>query len=107
VERGLAAFDAEVLKVGKRRFAYDRLAAMLQRTGAGRERARGLLAARLRGQDRAVLFHVRQARRLLAGSVDEAKATISALPPAAGGCLSYEFLPVRPLKPLGLLILEK
>jgi hypothetical protein len=39
--------------------------------------------------------------------VDEAKATISALPPAAGGFLSYEFLPVRPLKPLGLLILEK
>lgn len=40
-------------------------------------------------------------------SPHEAKATISELPPAGGGFLSYEFLPVGPLKPLGLLILEK
>jgi hypothetical protein len=42
-----------------------------------------------------------------AASVDEAKATISALPLAAGGFLSYEFLPVGPLKPLGMLIQGK
>jgi hypothetical protein len=39
--------------------------------------------------------------------VDEAKATIGALPLAAGGFLSYEFLPVGPLKPLGMLIQGK
>jgi hypothetical protein len=37
-------------------------------------------------------------------SVDEAKAAVDALPLAAGGFLNYEFLPVGPLKPLGLLI---
>ena len=41
------------------------------------------------------------------GSVDEAKATVDALPLAAGGFLNYEFLPVGPLKPLGLLIQGK
>ena len=40
-------------------------------------------------------------------SVDEAKATVGSLPLAAGGFLSYEFLPVGPLKPLGLLIQGK
>jgi len=39
--------------------------------------------------------------------VDEAKATISAPPLAAGGFLSYEFRPVGPLKPLGMLIQGK
>jgi hypothetical protein len=42
-----------------------------------------------------------------AESLAEAKATISALPLAAGGFLSYEFLPVGPLKPLGMLIQGK
>ena len=42
-----------------------------------------------------------------AASVEEAKATIGALPLAAGGFLSYEFLPVGPLKPLGMLIQGK
>jgi hypothetical protein len=42
-----------------------------------------------------------------AASVDEAKATIGALPLAAGGFLAYEFLPVGPLKPLGMLIQGK
>jgi hypothetical protein len=42
-----------------------------------------------------------------AASLDEAKATISALPLAAGGFLAYEFLPVGPLKPLGMLIQGK
>ena len=42
-----------------------------------------------------------------AASVDEANATISALSLAAGGFLSHEFLPGRPLKPLGLLIQGK
>ena len=42
-----------------------------------------------------------------AASLDEAKATISALLLAAGGFLAYEFLPVGPLKPLGLLIQGK
>lgn len=42
-----------------------------------------------------------------AESVDEAKAAIGSLPLAAGGFLSYEFLPVGPLKPLSLLIQGK
>ncbi|QPF90366.1 muconolactone Delta-isomerase family protein [Bradyrhizobium commune] len=37
-------------------------------------------------------------------SVDEAKATINALPLAAGGFLAFEMIPVGPLKPLGLLL---
>jgi len=40
-------------------------------------------------------------------SVEEARSTIDALPLAAGGFLAYEFLPVGPLKPLGLLIQGK
>ena len=42
-----------------------------------------------------------------AESVDQAKATIQALPPAANGFLGFEFIPVGPLKPLGLLIQGK
>jgi hypothetical protein len=42
-----------------------------------------------------------------ADSVDQAKATINALPLAAGGILTYEMIPVGPLKPLGLLIQGK
>ena len=34
-------------------------------------------------------------------SVDQAKATIQALPLAANGFLRFEFIPVGPLKPLG------
>ena len=37
-------------------------------------------------------------------SVEQAKATIGALPLAAGGHLAFEMIPVGPLKPLGLLI---
>ena len=37
-------------------------------------------------------------------SLDEAKATIGALPLAADGILKFEFIPVGPLMPLGLLI---
>lgn len=37
-------------------------------------------------------------------SVGEAKATVDAMPLAANGFLNFEFLPVGPLKPLGLLI---
>lgn len=40
-------------------------------------------------------------------SVDQAKATVNALPLAAGGILTYEMIPVGPLKPLGLLIQGK
>lgn len=40
-------------------------------------------------------------------SVEEAKATVGALPLTAGGFLDYDFLPVGPLKPLGLLIQGK
>ena len=40
-------------------------------------------------------------------SVDQAKATIQALPLAANGFLGFEFIPVGPLKPLGLLIQGK
>jgi hypothetical protein len=39
-----------------------------------------------------------------ADSVDQAKATVNALPLAAGGFLTFEMIPVGPLKPLGLLI---
>ena len=70
MEQGLGPLDAEVLKVGERRFAQDRLAATLQGAGAGRDCA-------------------------------------GALPLAAGGFLAYEFLPVGPLKPLGMLIQGK
>lgn len=37
-------------------------------------------------------------------SVAQAEATIHALPLAANGFLGFEFIPVGPLKPLGLLI---
>ena len=37
-------------------------------------------------------------------SVDQAKATIQALPLAANGFLEFDFIPVGPLRPLGLLI---
>jgi hypothetical protein len=37
-------------------------------------------------------------------SVEAAKAAVNTLPLAAGGFLSFEFLAVGPLKPLGLLI---
>jgi len=40
-------------------------------------------------------------------SVEHAKATINALPLAAGGILAFEMIPVGPLKPLGLLIQGK
>jgi hypothetical protein len=39
-----------------------------------------------------------------AESVDQAKAIIGALPLAAGGFLTFEMIPVGPLKPLGLLL---
>ncbi len=37
-------------------------------------------------------------------TVEQAKSTIHALPLAAGGILGFEFIPVGPLKPLGLLL---
>ena len=40
-------------------------------------------------------------------SVDQAHATIQSLPLAAKGFLQFEFIPVGPLKPLGLLIQGK
>jgi hypothetical protein len=40
-------------------------------------------------------------------SVEQAKATVDALPLAAAGFLAYEFIPVGPLKPLGILIQGK
>jgi hypothetical protein len=40
-------------------------------------------------------------------SVEEAKAAVHELPLAAGGFLGFEFIPVGPLKPLGLLIQGK
>lgn len=40
-------------------------------------------------------------------SLDQAKATILALPLAANGLLGFDFIPVGPLKPLGLLIQGK
>ena len=40
-------------------------------------------------------------------SVDEAKALINALPLAGNGVLAFEFIPVGPLTPLGMLIQGK
>jgi hypothetical protein len=40
-------------------------------------------------------------------SVEQAKATLDGLPLVADGLMSYEFLPVGPLMPLGLLIQNK
>lgn len=40
-------------------------------------------------------------------SVEQAKATVNALPLAARGHLAFEMIPVGPLKPLGLLIQGK
>ena len=37
-------------------------------------------------------------------SVEEAKSSIDALPLAANGYLAFEYIPVGPLKPLGVLI---
>lgn len=42
-----------------------------------------------------------------AESVDEARAKVDKLPLVVGGFASYEFLPLGPLKPLGLLIQGK
>lgn len=39
-----------------------------------------------------------------AASVEEARSIIGALPLAVNGYLAYEYIPVGPLKPLGLLI---
>ena len=41
---------------------------------------------------------------LNAASVEEARSIIEALPLAANGYLVFEYIPVGPLKPLGLLI---
>jgi hypothetical protein len=38
------------------------------------------------------------------GSVDEARATVDAMPLASGGFLDFEFLQIGPLAPLGLLL---
>lgn len=40
-------------------------------------------------------------------SVEEAKTTLNALPLVADGLMTYEYLPVTPLMPLGLLIQPK
>ena len=40
-------------------------------------------------------------------SVEQAKATLDALPLVADGLMTYELLPVGPLAPLGLLIQKK
>ena len=40
-------------------------------------------------------------------SVEQAKTTINTLPLASGGFLAFDFIPVGPLKPLGLLIQGK
>jgi hypothetical protein len=40
-------------------------------------------------------------------SVEQAKAAMHALPLATGGFVTYEFMPVGPLAPLGLLIQGK
>ncbi|WP_233833766.1 hypothetical protein [Paraburkholderia sp. ZP32-5] len=40
-------------------------------------------------------------------SVEQAKATLNALPLVADGLMTYEFLPVGPLAPLGMLIANK
>lgn len=42
-----------------------------------------------------------------AESVEEARATVDAMPLVAGGLAKYQFLPVGPLVPLGLLIQGK
>jgi hypothetical protein len=42
-----------------------------------------------------------------AESVDEAKAIVGEMPLAAAGILDFEFLPVGPLKPLGMLLQGK
>jgi hypothetical protein len=39
-----------------------------------------------------------------AASVEDARSIIEALPLTANGYLAYEYIPVGPLKPLGLLI---
>lgn len=44
---------------------------------------------------------------LNAASVDEAKATVEALPLVTGGFAKYEYIPVGPLAPLGMLIQGK
>jgi hypothetical protein len=44
---------------------------------------------------------------LNAESVEQAKATLDALPLVTGGFAQYEFIPVGPLSPLGLLIQGK
>lgn len=40
-------------------------------------------------------------------SLEQAKATIGALPLTAGGYAKYDFIPVGPLTPLGLLLQPK
>jgi hypothetical protein len=40
-------------------------------------------------------------------SVDEAKATLNALPLVADGLMTYDYLPVGPLAPLGRLIQDR
>jgi hypothetical protein len=40
-------------------------------------------------------------------SVEQAKAALDTLPLVAEGLMTYEFMPVTPLKPLGLLIQSK
>jgi hypothetical protein len=42
-----------------------------------------------------------------AESIDLAKTTVNSLPLAAGGFLKFEFVPVGPLAPLGLLLKDK
>jgi hypothetical protein len=42
-----------------------------------------------------------------AETVDQAKATVNSLPLAAGGFLQFEYIPIGPLAPLGLLIQGK
>ena len=44
---------------------------------------------------------------MTADSVEEAKATVDAMPLVAGGLAKYQFWPVGPLAPLGLLIKGK
>lgn len=55
----------------------------------------------LRGDKPGVIFLMN------AESVEEAKAAVHALPLAGEGFLGFEFIPVGPLKPLGLLIQSK
>jgi hypothetical protein len=42
-----------------------------------------------------------------ADSVEEAEATVDAMPLVVGGLAKYQFWPVGPLAPLGLLIQDK